>query len=142
MPPSLEPIVGKEVYAIWLRMLKTLVPNGRTHRLAPLVAGMIKFAAEAAYRRYRGHPPHGSLAEALIFCEEMEQEAREEDSSEDEEDSPENGRSKGGILFAAVDKLFRDAHVRGDRVNSRGDKYSVVDSVVQDFIRWDAMPCE
>jgi len=37
---SLVTVVGPEVYGSWVSMLRVLVPDGRTHRLAPLVAAM------------------------------------------------------------------------------------------------------
>ena len=41
---SLEEVVGKETYALWVDMLRSLVPDGRTHRLSVLVAGMLQYA--------------------------------------------------------------------------------------------------
>jgi hypothetical protein len=31
---SLQTIVGQETYTVWKKMLRELVPDGRTHRLA------------------------------------------------------------------------------------------------------------
>ena len=36
-PEELKSIVGKNTYAVWIRMLRELVPDSRTHRLAPLI---------------------------------------------------------------------------------------------------------
>ena len=41
---SLEEVVGKETYALWVDMLRRLVPDGRTHRLSVVVAGMLQYA--------------------------------------------------------------------------------------------------
>ena len=41
---SLQAVVGQLKYATWVDMLRRLVPDGRTHRLAPLVAGMLQYA--------------------------------------------------------------------------------------------------
>ena len=49
---SLKQIVGQKIYTVWVEMLRQLVPDGRTHRLAPLVAGMLQYAANIAYEKY------------------------------------------------------------------------------------------
>ena len=43
-----ESVVGSPTYSVWVDMLERLVPGDRTHRLAPLVAGMLQYAAERA----------------------------------------------------------------------------------------------
>lgn len=43
---ELEKLVGHEVYSSWIKMLQALVPHGRTHRLAVLVAGMLQYALD------------------------------------------------------------------------------------------------
>lgn len=45
---SLQAVVGAQTYATWVDMLRRLVPDGRTHRLAPLVAGMRQYATLVA----------------------------------------------------------------------------------------------
>lgn len=40
---SLDAVVGPDTYSVWVNMLRALVPQGRTHRLAPLVAGMLQY---------------------------------------------------------------------------------------------------
>lgn len=39
---SLQEVVGAQTYTSWVDMLRRLAPDGRTHRLAPLVAGMLQ----------------------------------------------------------------------------------------------------
>jgi hypothetical protein len=34
---NLKTIVGQETYGVWVDMLRRLVPEGRTHRLAPMI---------------------------------------------------------------------------------------------------------
>ena len=41
---SLKSLVGAKTYKVWVDMVQSLVPHGRTHRLAPLVAGMLHHA--------------------------------------------------------------------------------------------------
>ena len=45
---SLRDVVGPEVYQTWIDMLHRLVPDGRTHRLAPVVAAMLQYALAVA----------------------------------------------------------------------------------------------
>lgn len=122
---TLESVVGSSTYGIWLKMLKVLVPGGRTHRLAPLVAGMLQYAAERADQQSRGAPREGSVAAALL------------NASEHEEDG-----TPAAELAALVERLFRDAGVKSRRVDSRGERYSLVDAAIQEFVRWDSMPWE
>ena len=50
-----ECLVGNEVYSTWIKMLKSLVPSGRTERLSVLVAGMLQYAASVKSRGERGN---------------------------------------------------------------------------------------
>lgn len=70
---TLQSLVGPSTYGVWVDMLKILGPGGRTHRLAPLVAGMLQYAAERAGQRSRGGPRHGSVAAALLNASEHEE---------------------------------------------------------------------
>lgn len=65
---SLKQIVGQKTYSVWVEMLRQLVPEGRTHRLAPLVAGMLQFASDMAYQKYGNNPDEGSVAEVLFMA--------------------------------------------------------------------------
>ncbi len=133
----LSTIVGADVYRVWTDMLHCLVPEGRTHRLAPLVAGMLRFAAERASRKHRGRPPKGSLAEALVFGDDLD---------EDEGGALDLGTTPPGpartLLSAATVRLFRDAKVRHIRTSARGGRYTIIDSALAEYHRWFAMPWE
>ncbi len=135
--PCLSTIVGADVYRVWTDMLHCLVPEGRTHRLAPLVAGMLRFAAERAFRKHRGRPPKGSLAEALVFGDEIDV---------GEEAPLDLGTTPPGpertLLSGATVRLFHDAKVKYMRTSARGSGYSVVDSALAEYHRWFAMPWE
>jgi hypothetical protein len=122
---TLESVVGSSTYGVWVDMLKVLVPGGRTHRLAPLVAGMLQYAAERAHQRSRGAPREGSVAAALL------------NASEHEEDA-----APAGDLAELVERLFQDAKVKSRRASRRGEQYSLVDAAIQEFVRWDSMPWE
>jgi hypothetical protein len=46
---SLQDVVGEKAYSVWVEMLRTLVPEGRTHRLSVVIAGMLQYTLEIAY---------------------------------------------------------------------------------------------
>jgi hypothetical protein len=122
---SLKSVVGEATYGVWVDMLKRLVPGGRTHRLAPMVAGMLQYASERASQGSRGAVREGSVASVLLSA------------AEDEDEIGHAGR-----LAAIVDQLFLDAGVKSIRVNRRGERYSLVDAAIEEFVRWDSMPWE
>jgi hypothetical protein len=122
---SLEEIVGKETYTVWVEMLRQLVPEGRTHRLAPLVAAMLQYASTLAYEKYGGNPEEGSTAQLLLEASE----------AYDPEEALE-------LLSELVQGLFEAAGVKFRRTSSRGDDYSIADSAVYEFIHWYDMPWE
>jgi len=113
------------MYAGWVEMLRTLVPNGRTHRLSVVVAGMLQHAASVAYRRTRGRASQGSVAASLLAAS--------------EETDPDG---IAGQLGDVLTRLFRDAKVSAGRVSARGDRYSILDSAFQEFAAWENMPWE
>ena len=45
---SFSGVVGADTYEVWVRMLRELVPDGRTHRLSVMLAGMLHYAAAIA----------------------------------------------------------------------------------------------
>lgn len=121
--PSLQSVVGETTYEVWLDMLRTLVPGGRTHRLAPIVAAMLRYAAEQSTKRTGGHRGAGAFVRALIAFEEGDDDA-------------------SVTVAGAVQGLFRDAGVRAGRVSRGGDSYSIVDAALHEFQRWGDMPWE
>jgi len=121
----LKSIVGEPTYSVWVKMLSSLVPDGRTHRLAPLIAGMLQYASVVAYEKFKDSPPEGSIAECLIFASEMEE--------------SEEARA---LLAQGVETLFRDAKVNYRRVSRRGGDYNIVDQVILEFLHWGDMPWE
>lgn len=122
---SLETLVGKQTYAVWAKMLHCLVPDGRTHRLAPLVAGMLQYAATVAYEQYGDNPEEGTVAHSLFVASE----AYDSDQAAE-------------LLFDMIQQLFHDAKVTYKRVNSQGEEYSIADSIIEEFIHWYDMPWE
>lgn len=119
---SLESVVGPEVYGSWVAMLRVLVPGGRTHRLAPLVAAMLQYAASVAEA---DDDNEDSIANALI-------ESTEVYDPEDVEK----------LLHGAVKQLFKDAGVAFQRTNARGQDYSIVETAYEEYVSWFNMPWE
>lgn len=98
---------------------------------------MLHYAVDCASRRSRGRPARGSLAEALIFAGEDDEALLFGEKSDDED-----GEATAGLVRDAATQLFVDAKVKYVRTNHRGDKYSLVDSALSEFVRWHAMPWE
>jgi hypothetical protein len=122
---TLAAIVGPQTYAVWVEMLKALVPHGRTHRLSVVVAGMLQHAAGVAYRSTRGKAPRGSVAASFLAASETA--------------DPEEIAAELGDVLA---RLFGDAKVADERVNARGDPYSIIDGALEEFVAWENMPWE
>lgn len=118
---SLQDVVGKETYAIWLDMLRELVPDGRTHRLSVVVAGMLQYALSKALEikhRHRNEEEH-SVAMSLIDAEEAGYPEAIKESIHD-----------------VVDRLFKDAGVEYERVSKRGEQYSIADEIYNEVASW------
>jgi len=120
----IESVVGPKTYGVWIDMLKNLVPGGRTHRLSVVIAGMLKYSEKMAYEKRNQNTNADKLDQ--IFQKIYE-------NYEDE--------SFAAILDLA-ESLMIDAQVNYERVNSKGRKFSIAESAVQEFIRWDFMPWE
>ncbi len=122
---SLASVVGQPTYEVWTAMLRELVPGGRTHRLAPLVAGMLQYACAVAQSQAQENPEEGSVAHALLQAAEGY--------------DPEEMQSS---LRGLVERLFEDAQVEHGRASARGIRYSIAEEAMEEFIRWDDMPWE
>ena len=115
---ALEQAVGKEVYRTWVSMLKKLVPYGRTHRLAVVVAAMLQ---HASMQGKRGEEIGALLADL-------------------EEDGEYGDTAKQALRL--VQDLFKDAGVKWKRKSSRGEDYSVAAEAIREYIAWDNYPWE
>jgi hypothetical protein len=121
---SFSSVVGGETYAAWVRMLRELVPDGRTHRLSVVIAGMLHYAAiVAADQDYEDEEQ--SLAASLVEATEASDPSEVED-----------------LIHDAVAQLFEDAKVRLERTSARGDRYSIAENAYDEFIHWFDMPWE
>jgi hypothetical protein len=122
---SLKTVVGEETYAVWVAMLRALVPDGRTHRLSVMIAGMLQYAYSVA--------------------DEKPKKEREEDSVEDSllnaggYGSPDEAEEAIGDV---VKQLFKDAGVEYKRTSARGDHYTITEGIYAEFVSWHDMPWE
>jgi len=117
---DLEKLVGHETYTTWVQMLKTLVPHGRTHRLAVVVAGMLQYAYEQCNLKKNADNPLCKIFENAI----------------------ESGDESNDDLLDVVKAFFQDADVEYERVNSRGNGYSIAEESLREFSTWEFMPWE
>ncbi|HEU0297607.1 MAG TPA: hypothetical protein VFR47_33000 [Anaerolineales bacterium] len=115
---SLQDVVGKETYTVWVEMLRKLVPDGRTHRLSVVVAGMLHYATVLAEEFDEDELEEDSVALSLINANEMGP-----DEIKDE-------------LHDVMKHLFKDAGVTFDRVSKRGDPYSIADEAYNEYCGW------
>jgi hypothetical protein len=123
---SLQEVVGKETYALWVDMLHRLVPEGRTHRLSVVVAAMLQYAYLVATDNLdEDEFEAGSAAQALLDAT---------DGGDPEE--------VGDYLYDIVDRLFKDAKVKHKRTSARGEDYSIAESALDEYVRWFDMPWE
>jgi len=119
---SLVTVVGPEIYGSWVSMLRVLVPGGRTHRLGPLVAAMLQYAASVAEA---DDDDEDSIANSLIASTEVY--------------DPEDVKK---LLHGAVTRLFKDASVEFQRTSARGEDYSILETAYEEYLSWFNMPWE
>lgn len=116
-------VVGEDNYALWVRMLRKLVPDGRTHRLAVMLASMLQYAVIMAATKSAKERDGRSLVASLLEASEANDPSEVED-----------------LIHDAVVQLFKDAKVRFERTNARGDTYSLAEDSYEEFIHWFDMP--
>ena len=105
-------------------MLRRLVPEGRTHRLAPMIAGMLQYATAIATEKYGDDAEEGSVAAKLFAAYDEGPEAAEEN------------------LMPILRKLFKDAGVEYERIAKSGEHYSVAEEAIREFWSWFNYPWE
>jgi hypothetical protein len=115
---SLEDVVGEKVYNVWVDMLRELVPDGRTHRLSVVIAGMLHYATAIAEQFDEDELEEDSVALSLINANEM---------------GPDEVKDE---LHDVMKRLFHDAGVAFDRVSKRGEPYSVADEAYNEYVSW------
>ena len=122
---SLQDVVGPQTYAVWVDMLRNLVPDGRTHRLAPLIAGMLQQAAKIANTYEDEYRVEGTAADNLRKAEEA--------------GDPEEVNA---LLLGLIDRLFADAGVSYQRTSASDEDYSIADEILYEYFHWYDMPWE
>ena len=115
---SLQDVIGKETYAVWVDMLRELVPDGRTHRLSVFLAGMLQYALTIAENLDEDELEEDSVALSLINANEM---------------SPDEIRDE---LHDVMKRLFTDAGATFNRVSKGGESYSIADEAYNEFASW------
>lgn len=119
-PCRLQLAVGKGTYQTWISMLRDLVPQGRTHRLSVVTAAMLRYTVHHANKK-GGGPVRKILSEA-------DNEGEYSKAADD--------------AVRVVQRLFKDAGVKWNRVSAKGEKYSVAKAAVEEFIGWYRYPWE
>lgn len=122
---SLADVVGPYVYETWVLMLRALVPEGRTHRLGPLVAAMLQYAYIAASQADADQLAENPVAAALIASADV--------YDPDEVDA---------LVGDEVKQLFKDAGVEYKRRSKGGENYTILETAYQEYIHWFDMPWE
>jgi hypothetical protein len=89
-----------------------------------MIAGMLQYAADVAIQKFGDEPEEDTAAYYLLGADEI----WDPDEAEDLQD--------------LVTQLFEDAGVEYERVSSRGEGYSVAESVIYEYIHWYDMPWE
>ena len=125
MLKEFKKIIGDQSYLAFLRLLKEIGPDARTHRLTVVIAAMLRFALN----QLPNDCEEGTLCHALLTLEEEPYLAAEQ-SDEYE------------IIFDLIDELCREAGLRNLRESSRGDSYSIADSTIAEYTAWYNMPWE
>lgn len=121
---NLKEVVGAKVYGVWVDMLQELVPWGRTHRLALMVAGMLQYASALA-AKHKDVEIEETVAWKLVAATE----------TSDPEEVQE-------LLLGLVHQLFKDAKVKSARTSAKGDPYSIAEDAIDEYVRWEDMPWE
>lgn len=116
---SLQDVVGKETYSVWVDMLGKLVPEGRTHRLSVVVAGMLQYTYELAKRIPNRTEDEHSTAMSIIDAAEA--------------GNPDDIK---GLIYDIVDRLFKDAGVEYERISKRGERYSIANEIYNEVASW------
>lgn len=119
-PLSLVPLVGEDMYAAWITMLKTLVPKDRARRLKSVVAAMLQFA----YLRIDQAPNH----EAGLLLKRAHDWMGDGDPLD--------------FLFPIAEKLCRDAGFSSVRAQNTGQAGGLIYDAIREFVIWPNRPWE
>jgi hypothetical protein len=125
MIEEFKEIVGAQSYAAFLRLLTTIGPDARTHRISMVIAAMLQFARSLL----PADCEDGTLAHALMVLE--------------EEPYLATGESEEYMkVFDLIDALCTEAGMRNLRQSYKGEAYSIAESAVAEYTQWHNMPWE
>jgi hypothetical protein len=125
MIEEFKEIVGEQSFAEFLRLLTTIGPDARTHRISVVIAAMLQYARSVL----SDDVEEGTLAHALVVLEEEPYGVAEE--------SEEYLR-----VFDLIDALCTEAGMRNLRQSYQGEGYSIADGAIAEYTRWYNMPWE
>lgn len=125
MIDEFKEIIGVQSYSTFLRMLKEIGPDARTHRISVVIAAMLRFARSKLPPDCEG----GTLAHALVTLDEEPYLAAEE--SEEYQ-----------LMFDLIDDLCDETGMRNLRESARGELYSIADNAIAEYTAWYSMPWE
>lgn len=115
-------IIGEEHYDLFLKLLKEIGPDSRTHRICVVVVGILRFALSRIADDYE----KTSLAEVLIVVDE----------------EPYSDGEEYHILMELIDEICQEAGMGNYRTTSRGVEYSISENTISEYCRWYNMPWE
>ena len=125
MIQEFKEIIGAQSYSTFLRMLKEIGPDARTHRISVVIAAMLRFALSKLLLDCED----GTLAQALVILGEEPYPVTEQ--SEEYE-----------LVFDLIDQLCREAGMSNLRESARGTSYSIAENTIAEYIAWYNMPWE
>ena len=118
-------LIGEQTYTAFIQMLKAIGPYARTHRIAVVFAAMLQYALSQA----TPDPIEGTLGDALLQLGENPWDIDEQ-------------ADEYKIVFDLIDVICKEAGMRNKRVNSRGTRYSIAESAIDEYIAWYNMQWE
>lgn len=125
MIQEFKEIIGAQSYSTFLRMLKEIGPDARTHRIGVVIAAMLRFALS----KLSPDCEDGTLAQALVTLDEDPYLAAEQSEEYD-------------LVFDLIDELCREAGMSNLRESARGTPYSIAENTIAEYIAWYNMPWE
>lgn len=122
---TLQSVVGTASYEVWENMLERLIPQGRTHRIALIIAGMLRYATIVAFEKDKEEKDSETVANNLQIADEL---------NDFEEIKM--------LLLEPLEKLFDDSNTRHERTDHQGNRYSILDSAIHEYMNWYEMSWE
>lgn len=125
MIQEFKEIIGAQSCSTFLRMLKEIGSDARTHRISVVIAAMLRFALS----KLSPDCEDGTLAQALVTLDEDPYLVAEQSE-------------KYVLVFDLIDELCREAGMSNLRESARGTPYSIAENTIAEYIAWYNMPWE